>query len=284
MSQFHQAPHTFVSDVTVNVEDIERSLSFYQGLIGFKVLQQADREVRLSADGQTPLLTLKQPTDVEPKKPRTTGLYHMAMLLPQRSDLAQVLHHLIDHRYPIEGGSDHLVSEALYLSDPDGNGIELYVDRSPDTWEWDGNRVKMTVDPLNEEQLLAETQGELWSGLPAGTRMGHIHLHVSQLDEAESFYVHGLGFQIVSEFKHALFLSTGGYHHHIAVNTWAGVGAPKPAENSVGLHSFTIRYKSEESRDQVLTQLDEIEAPIKQTAEGYLTEDPAGNRIVLKVV
>ncbi|WP_456272362.1 VOC family protein [Bacillus sp. AK031] len=277
---FHQKPVTYVGQVTLKVQNLERSLLFYKEVIGFNILEQTERTASLTADGQTALVTLEQPEDIAPKTGRTTGLYHFAILLPERADLANIVQHFADIRLPL-GSSDHLVSEALYFSDPDGNGIEIYADRDPSGWSWNDGAVKMAVDPLNFEDLLSIKRENPWNGLPAGTVMGHIHLHVSELKKTEEFYTKGLGFDVVSRFgDQALFISDGKYHHHIGLNTWNGVGAPPPAANSVGLKSYSLVLPSEEKRNQVVDQLRKIGVHV---TDDFVTEDPSGNRICLNV-
>lgn len=237
---FHREPNTFVGQVNLKVQKLERALTFYQEVIGFKVLERTERKANLTADGKTILLSLEQPDNVVQMQGKTTGLYHFALLLPTRSDLANIVQHFVDIGLRF-GSSDHLVSEALYLSDPDGNGIEIYRDRDPSNWEWNIGEVRMAVDPLNFSDLLSGRKQQEWNGLPADTVMGHIHLHVSDLRKTEQFYIKGLGFEVVNRYgNQALFISTGKYHHHIGLNTWNGVGAPQSPENSVGLKSFII--------------------------------------------
>ncbi|QNG59493.1 VOC family protein [Bacillus sp. PAMC26568] len=279
--EFHRHPHTFVGQVSIKVQDLKRALAFYQEVIGFQILNQTERSANLTADGKTALLSLEQPENVVPKQRNTTGLYHFALLLPKRSDLGRVLQHLINISYPI-GASDHYVSEALYLNDPDGNGIEIYADRKASEWTWQNGQVSMATEPLDAQSVLAEGKGEAWSVLPAETVMGHIHLHVSHLKNTEEFYEKGLGFQVVTRYgKQALFMSTGGYHHHIGLNTWAGEGAPAPEVNSVGLRKFTLVFPSEEARAKVIQQLTKIGAPVKEKNGEIITSDPSGNNIQL---
>ncbi|MFD2681542.1 VOC family protein [Bacillus seohaeanensis] len=282
--EFHRPPHIYVGKVNIKVADLERSLTFYKDLIGFQILEQSGKRAILTANGRTPLLIIEQPDNVIPKQRRTTGLYHFALLLPNRSDLGAVLRHLLQNRYPIEGGSDHRVSEALYLSDPDGNGIEIYRDRPSTSWEWNNNEVVMTTEPLDAESLLNEGEDVKWEGLPNATLMGHIHLHVSQIANTEQFYQGGLGFDIVTRYgNQALFMSTGRYHHHIGLNTWNGIGAPTPVENSIGLGSFTLIFPDSMTRDKIIEQLQSIDAPVTKKASNYITKDPSGNTIELQV-
>lgn len=171
------------------------------------------------------------------------------------------------------GSSDHLVSEALYLHDPDGNEIEIYIDRNPSEWSWTDEEVAMAVDPLDFERLLKNrVPGETWEGLPEDTLMGHIHLHVSELEKTEEFYVKGLGFDVVNRYgRQALFLSKDNYHHHIGVNTWNGVGAPKPAENSVGMESYTLVLPNEEAIKETVANLTKIGVSVTEEAGRRMT-------------
>lgn len=278
---FHKRPNTYVNQVHLYVQDLARSLRYYQEVIGFKVLSSSGNTAELTADGKTVLVKLEQPADVTAKPKRTTGLYHYALLLPSRADLAQIVLHFAELGIPL-GSADHLVSEALYLNDPDGNGIEIYRDRDPSEWNWRNDEVNMTTDPLDFRGLLAGVEQQPWEGLPAGTIMGHLHLHVSRLDMAETFYVKGLGFQVVNRYGgQALFVSTGGYHHHIGLNTWNGVGAPPPPANSTGMHACTMVYPDEAARARAIERLTELGAKVSEQEGAYLTADPSGNRIRL---
>ncbi len=280
---FHREPITFVGQVNLKVQNLERSVAFYREVIGFEVIEQTDSSANLTADGKTVLLSIQQSNNLIPKQGKTTGLYHYALLLPKRSDLAEIVQHFreIGLRF---GSSDHLVSEALYLSDPDGNGIEIYIDREPSAWDWDNGEVAMAVDPLNFADLLSGGEQQRWKGLPAGTVMGHIHLHVSELVKTEEFYSKGLGFEVVNRYgEQALFISDGKYHHHIGLNTWNGVGAPAPSPNSVGLESFTIMFPNEEKKNKIIAQLKNIGASVTEENGLTIATDPSGNRIHLSV-
>ncbi|WHY78255.1 VOC family protein [Neobacillus sp. WH10] len=281
MENFHQKPSIYVGEVNIKVKNLDNAVTFYQNIIGFQVLERAESKAVLTTDGKTPLLTLEQPDDVIPKAGNMSGLYHFAILLPSRADLSVFLRHLIQTGYPL-GAADHYVSEALYLNDPDGNGIEVYRDRPSSEWTWKNNLVEMATEQLDSEGILAESDAE-WKGLPFGTVMGHIHLHVGDLQKAEEFYTKGLGFDVVSYYPQAAFLSTGGYHHHIAINTWQGVGAPTLPKNSVGLNWYTLVFPSEVARENVIKQLQQVGAPVKKEADYYVTSDPSGNQIRLVV-
>ncbi|WP_078553518.1 VOC family protein [Bacillus alkalicellulosilyticus] len=279
--KFHKPPLTYVSHAHLFVEDITRSLSFYQDVLGFKVFQNKEKQVHLSLDGQTKLLTIEQPVKVQRKEPRRSGLYHIALLLPSRKELANVLKYLISIGYDsMQGYSDHLVSEAIYLADPDGNGIELYCDRPSEQWEWTNNEVNMSSIPLDVPNLLKESDAKGFAGLHADTIFGHIHLHVADLQKAKEFYVEALGFNVVHQLgNHALFLSHGGYHHHVAINVWNGVGAPAPSLNSVGLQYFTLTIESEEEKTQILQSCFKLGYSVEEN----LISDPSGNQIQLRV-
>ncbi|WP_036119037.1 VOC family protein [Lysinibacillus sphaericus] len=278
---FHEKPNTYVTNVEIKVSDLQRSLTFYQEIIGFKILQQESHKATLTTDGETALLTIVQPEAVEEKRSMTTGLYHFALLLPTRRDLANVITHFHDKGVHL-GASDHAVSEALYLNDPDHNGIEVYVDRDESEWTWHNDYVHMVTEPLNIRSILEEGDGN-WNGLPAGTVMGHIHLSVSNLAEAEHFYTKGLGFEIVTRYgSQALFISTGRYHHHIGLNTWHSENAPKLGQNQVGLKTFSLRLDNEEQAATMKGNLRVMGAPVIEITGGFQTEDPAGNVVLLK--
>ncbi|MEH7480056.1 VOC family protein [Neobacillus drentensis] len=279
MDKFHHAPNIYVGEVNIKVKNLDYALTFYQNIMGFQILEKSDRKAVLTTDGKNPLLTLEQPKDVVAKTGRSSGLYHFAILLPSRADLSVFLRHMIQTGYPL-GAADHYVSEALYLNDPDGNGIEVYRDRPSSEWRWNNGLVEMATEELDGNGIIAESDAE-WSGLPAGTVMGHIHLHVSNLKKAEEFYTKGLGFEIVSYYPQAAFLSTGRYHHHIAINTWQGEGAATPPKNSVGLNWYSLVFPDESARENAIKQLKQLGAQISEEAEFFVTEDPSGNQIRL---
>ncbi|RHW34880.1 VOC family protein [Neobacillus notoginsengisoli] len=276
---FHRYPNTFIGTVHIKVENLERSVEFYQSVIGLHILDKEERSAVMGA-GTHPLLVIEEPKNVIPKQGRTTGLFHFAILLPTRADLGKKLRHLLEIDYPI-GASDHLVSEALYLDDPDGNGIEIYADRPSSGWNWANQEVEMATKPLDAQSLLAEAGKEKWMGIPEGTIMGHIHLHVANLKDAKNFYGDGLGFNLVSRYPQALFMSTGGYHHHLGLNTWNGIGAPPPKDNSVGLKQFSLIFAGEKERGDAASRLKEIGAEV---TEDYKVKDPSGNLIQLNVI
>jgi catechol 2,3-dioxygenase len=235
-----------IGQVSLTVRDLDRSRRFYQDVLGFKELSDG----RLSAGGRV-LIELHERADAIPKPRRSTGLYHFAILVPSRAALGRSLRRLADQRWPITGAADHLVSEAVYLNDPDGLGIEIYRDRPRDSWTIMDGQIAMASDPLDLQSIQDEPGAEApWTGLEAGTVIGHVHLHVPHLDQAEAFYCDRIGFTpMLRGYPGALFVAAGGYHHHVGLNTWAGVGAPPPPENAVGLRSFTIESRELEAAE-----------------------------------
>lgn len=281
--KFFQKPTMYVKDVSINVLHLDRSLQFYVDFLGFQVIEKTKRKAVLSADGTKRLLTLVQPKDVLPKESRTTGLYHFAILLPSREDLGSFLSYIAKSNIQI-GASDHYVSEAIYLSDPDGNGIEVYRDRPASEWNWQDGFVEMATVPIDAQGVLSAKKKE-WEGMPEDTIIGHIHLHVADLESAKEFYVNGLGLDVVTTYPGALFLSHGGYHHHVGLNVWNGIGAKRPLKNSVGLVNYRFAIPDENSLAQIVEKVEKIGVPISMVEENkiYETEDPSGNKIVLSV-
>ncbi|MHA6253361.1 VOC family protein [Oceanobacillus sp. CAU 1775] len=282
--KFFEAPTIYVGEVNINVTNLQRSIEFYRDFLGFKVLEETEGKAVFTADGKKALLTIVQPEGVTPKQPRTTGLYHFAILLPTRADLAAILQHLAektDGKIRL-GASDHYVSEALYFDDPDGNGIEIARDRPDSEWTWTGDTVSMASVALDAQGLMAELK-QPWQGMPEDTLMGHIHLHVDDIEKARNFYVNGIGMDIVTDMSSALFASHNGYHHHIGMNVWNGVGAPKPDPNSAGLNWYSLVFPNIEKRDETLGKLRELKATITEVEDDYLVEDPAGNNIRLVI-
>lgn len=283
-------PATTIGTVHLTVSNLERALAFYTGTIGFQVLRRARESAALGVNGR-PLLLLTELPGARPAR-GVTGLYHFAILLPSRRDLAIALAHLLELRTPLQGASDHAVSEAIYLADPDGNGIEIYRDRSRAEWPRAGAQVRMTVDPFDAGGVLDELKHApaTWSGLPAGTVIGHVHLHVAHLAPARRFYCDILGFALMQRFGNAAeFVAAGGYHHHIGYNVWAGIGAPPPAPDMVGLRWFTLRLPDRASVDAVLRRAEAAGLTINATptieVDGGslpLVRDPSGNGVAFE--
>lgn len=274
-------PGTHIGCVHLQVRDRERALAFYRDLLGFREIGREGATVWLSATGSLPpLLALTERPGARPKPPRTTGLYHVAIRLPTRRDLARALRRLLEHGWPFQGFSDHGVSEALYLADPDGNGLEIYRDRPREQWPWWAGRLRMVTKPLDVEDLLREATPEPWDGLPAGTDIGHIHLHVADLDEAEAFYSGILGLEVTQrDYPGARFFAAGGYHHHVGTNVWAGRGAPPPPVDAVGLRAFALVVPDEAAWAGIRARALAAGLPVREGPGVLFLRDPSANRL-----
>jgi catechol 2,3-dioxygenase len=277
------APATQIGPVALAVANLERSLAFYTDAMGFAPLERGDATATLGA-GETPLLLLAEAPGARAFPGHgVTGLYHFAILVPTRADLGRWLRHWLEAGYGLPGQGDHLVSEALYLSDPDGNGIEVYRDRPRAEWTWAGGTVRMAADPVDIRGVLAEAteHPEAWSGLAAGTRIGHVHLQVGDIARARAFYHDILGFDVTAEMPGALFVSAGGYHHHLGMNTWQSRGAGPAPVGTAGLRFYAIELPNAAARDAVVARL--TAAGIDHTvSNGVVTvRDPWRNVIVL---
>jgi catechol 2,3-dioxygenase len=276
-------PQTSIGAIYLKVSDLKRSVQFYQDVVGFEILRENEQSVELTADGKVSLLVLEKISDavVLPRR-NATGLYHFAILVPSRKDLSLSLRNLIKHDIRV-GQGDHLVSEALYINDPENNGIEIYADRPRETWNYNGQgRVIMAADPIEWQGLIDEAGDLPWNGLDEGTIIGHVHLHVANLQEAEHFYCNILGFNLMAKMSDsALFISAGGYHHHLGLNVWAGIGAPPPPANAVGLRYYTIVLPNKEVLETMLTNLRDAGINVEDLNEGWFVQDPSKNGILL---
>jgi catechol 2,3-dioxygenase len=239
-----------IGQVSLTVRDLDRSLSFYRDVLGFRESRRDGRSAWLGA-GHEVLVELHEDQHATAKPRRSAGLYHVAILVPSRAALGRSLRRLSGTHWPMSGAADHLVSEALYLDDPDGLGIEIYRDRPRGEWPVQHGQLQMASDPLDLQSIADEPGADTaWTGLDAGTVIGHVHLHVPHLDAAEQFYCGRVGFEpTVRGYPGALFVAAGGYHHHLGLNTWAGIGAPPPPEHAVGLRSFAIHAASLAAED-----------------------------------
>ncbi|HEX7071337.1 MAG TPA: VOC family protein, partial [Rhodothermales bacterium] len=231
----YRLPETIrLGRVRLQVADLARSLAFYSGVLGFRATDTSQGRALLAAqDSADPIVELVERRGANPVPRRgRIGLFHVAYLLPDRAHLARFVRHVADEGVPV-GMSDHLVSEAIYLSDPDGLGIEVYTDRPRDAWRVVNREIAMTTMPLNVPDLLRADEDGTWSGAPAGTQVGHVHLHVGDLNTGSAFYHDALGFdRVVWSYPGALFLSAGGYHHHLGTNVWAAGAAPATKDDA----------------------------------------------------
>jgi len=275
-------PDTRLGAIRLRACDVDRLQDFYETTIGLTPLDGTNGVLSLGV-GRTPLVELVSDPDAPSRPPRATGLFHLALLVPTRADLARTLRRVAGSGWPLSGASDHLVSEALYLSDPEGNGIELYRDRPRSEWRLVDGSLEMATLPLDLQSVLAEPGGETAAGsLPEGTTLGHVHLQVADLDAAETFWVDGLGLDVtVRGYPGALFTSAGGYHHHVGLNTWAGVGAPPPPPGARGLVRFEVVLPDDAAVDEAADRLARV-ASVDRVDEGVLAVDPSGNTVLVR--
>jgi catechol 2,3-dioxygenase len=278
------ASETTMGPVELTVADQDRSRLYYEQVIGLRVLDRAASTMSLGVDG-TELLVLVEEPGARPALGHT-GLFHFALLLPDRPSLARWLAHAARERVPLAGLSDHFVSEAIYLSDPDHHGIEIYADRPRSVW--DGQvEAGMTTLPLDVDALLAELDDpatEPFEGLPAGTTMGHVHLRVAEIPGTLAFYRDVLGFELMASYgSQAAFLAAGGYHHHVGANTWQSSGAPPPPPGTAVLRQATIVLPDDAERDRVAARVAEAGQEPESGPNGVTVLDPSGNRLVLAI-
>lgn len=253
-----------VARVGLKAKDAESLSAYYQDIVGLHEMARRGSAIVLGA-GDRELLEIEQFSTARPDDPRSAGLYHTAFLLPSRGDLARWARQAIDRHLPIAGASDHLVSEAIYLTDPEGNGIEIYADRPQDSWQWDGSKIAMATDALDVGGLLRELGRDkrMWDGAPVNTVIGHVHLRVGNAAEAEGWWHGQMGFDTMQTYgDKAVFLSSGGYHHHIAANSWQSPHAGK--------------------RDKDRTGLAWVELEDTVTKKNRSLEDPWGNVIIVR--
>ncbi len=292
------APATMIGEVQLYVSNLKRSTAYYKDALGFKLLEARGSQASLGV-GERRLIVLNEKPGAKPR-PQTgaTGLYHFAVLLPDRRSLARLLLHLAENEAEVQGVADHGVSEAIYLADPDGIGIEMYRDRRRSDWPADDlGRLQMGTDELDLDSLVMELKDGVpeWNGLPEKTVIGHVHLCVANLAEAEKFYTQVLGFQLTQRYASgASFVSAGGYHHHIGLNIWTGAGAPPPPPDAAGLRWFEVVLPGPQDLAAVQARLQEAGVPfdlqdasILQDAgilqdSGILVKDPSQNQMLLK--
>jgi catechol 2,3-dioxygenase len=268
--------------VSLSVSSLATSLAYYQDHIGLSVLEQNASDATLGVAG-LPLLHLHEVPGARLVR-RATGLYHFALRVPTRHDLARVILQFSKNRTPVSGASDHLVSEALYLSDPDGHGIEIYRDRPRAEWYDKQGQMQMGTEPMDVNSIVAELREneEPWTGLPAGTDMGHVHLQIANVAQADEFYLGKVGFSKMFDWPSASFIGAGGYHHHLGMNTWAGVGVPAPPADAARLLSYEIMLPSSASLNATRDQLHAAGVEITEREDGWSVVDPSQNVVIFK--
>ena len=268
------------------VADLDAQIAFYESSIGFK-LHRRDGDFAAMGAGKEDLLRMTQQTGARPSR-RTTGLYHTAWLVPTRDELVQHLKRIAATRTPVQGMSDHETHLAIYLPDAEGNGIELAWDFPRERWPMVDGKVNFSGGPTFPQELVDDIEKPLpaWEGVHPDTTVGHEHLHVADLNDSRGFYHGVLGFDVVADMPQmrALFVSAGGYHHHIGLNTWQGEGAPPPPLNSTGLRHITVELPTAEDLEIVADRVEQAGIAIEQTEDGLLIRDPAQNGVVLTVL
>jgi catechol 2,3-dioxygenase len=266
---------TGIGKVTLTVNDLDRVSDFYQEAVGLHLLRSDAATAELGVEGKT-LLELRRDPGARRRSPREAGLFHTAFLLPSRADLGRWIQHAMKTRPPVVGASDHAVSEALYLSDPEGNGVEIYADRPILSWQWKDGLVHMPSDPLDLDAVVAASAGGEWKGFPEGSTVGHVHLQVGAIPTAEAFYAKVLGFSVTSRYPGGTFYAADGYHHHIATNIWNSRGAGMRSYPGTGLANIEIAANPE-----FLTSVHAkaTEAGTADTTQGLTLSDPWGTEI-----
>jgi len=276
-------PQARIGHVHLTVSNLERALAFYRDVLGFEVTATYGRDaVFLSAGGYHHHIGLNTwaGRGAPHPAPGTTGLYHFAILLPDRASLGRFVAHLAENGV-YAGMSDHFVSEAVYLTDPDGLGIEVYADRPRDAWRYDERQLHMTTNHLDVDDLVRSARGQRWSGMPPGTVLGHVHLYVDDIEKAEAFYHDALGFdKVVWSYPGALFMSAGGYHHHLGTNTWAK-GAPPATDADARLLEWEVVVPTKKDADQAAQNV--VAAGYKAKPENgeWILTDPWGTSLRL---
>lgn len=273
-------PDSTLAYVQLTVSDLARASEFYRRALGFKVRRCEDGTAFLGAGGDDLLVLTERPGARQTRG--TTGLYHFAIRVPSRVDLARVIQRVVETQTPVQGFADHSVSEAMYLADPDGNGIEIYRDRPRDEWRDDQGRLRMTTEPIDLDGVMSglKEANESRDALPIGTVLGHVHLKVSHVRESEAFYCGVLGFDLTARYgPAAAFVSAGGYHHHIGMNTWESAGSPPAPEDAVGLRFFVVHVPNAAELQSVADRVRRAGLALRETDAGWLIRDPSQNSI-----
>lgn len=270
-----------IGTVRLKVRDLEAISTFYQAVLGLSPIETGDHRVTLGTRA-TPLLELRGDAALLPHDPRQAGLFHTAFLMPSRADLAHWLAHVMAMHVPLQGASDHIVSEAIYLADPEGNGIEVYADHPVSRWHGPNGDIQMSTDPLDVQNLLKAADGSDWSGFPVDGIIGHVHLQVGDTDAADRFYREVLGFDIAKRYPGASFYGSGGYHHQLAGNVWNSRRAGARPKEMVGLDEVEIVVRDAADLLAIAARAESGDIGIIKDTGGTTLLDPWGNAIALK--
>ncbi len=274
-----QTPPLTIGQVTLTVNDLEKIRDFYEQAVGLHLLRSDGSSAELGVD-DTVLLELQRDPSATKHSRGDAGLFHTAFLLPSRRDLARWLIYAGSRSLPLLGASDHIVSEALYLSDPEGNGVEIYSDRSASSWTWHGDTVEIATEQLDLMDLIQDNDDTLWDGMPKGSTVGHVHLQVGALAPAEEFYASLLGFDITCHYRGAAFYSTGRYHHHLATNIWNSHGALPRQQPSTGLADLKIFADNQDVLQGIRSRLP-ADRIVKDNASSLVISDPWNTQLTI---
>ena len=287
MKNYHTSDIPHIKNVQLKVSDLERSLNFYTQVLGLSILNQTVSQAELGNTKGQSLIELVELKDAIKRPQSFAGLYHVALLVPNRIALAKLVQHFIDHKIPVQGASDHGISEAIYLADPDGNGIEIASDTPDDTWPWINGKLdilgkngSMDIDAV----LASKNKDEVFEKMEAETIVGHLHLHASELEKSKQFYTEILGMDVVIDLPNsALFMSYAGYHHHIALNLWNGRNVPQNPVNAPGLALARLQVPSLEFLREIEDKLIKHQYSYTKKDQALFVLDPSGNPFELNI-
>lgn len=270
-----------IGAVRLKVRDLEQISAFYRSVLGLAPVETGEGSITLGT-GATPLLELIGDPSLTPLDPRQAGLFHTAFLMPSRADLGRWLAHASVARVPLQGASDHIVSEAIYLADPEGNGIEVYADHPVSRWHGQNGEIRMSTDPLDVQDLLGCAEGTDWSGFPEGGIVGHVHLQVGDTGAADRFYRDLLGFVITARYPGANFYGSGGYHHQLAGNVWNSRRAGPRPERMTGLDQVEIVLRDAADLASITVRAERAGIAVTSANGGAILHDPWGTAIALR--
>ncbi len=274
-------PALRIGSVSLGVSDLDRSAEFYQQALGLAPIVRENGTAVLGAEGTSPALVLSQIANPTPLPPGASGLFHVAWLHPSREALADTVRRVARAGWPLEGASDHGVSEAIYLSDPDGLGIEVYADRPREQWpHTPAGSIEMVTLPLDFEGLLARSGGEPPSAIAPGTSVGHVHMKVADVGRASHFYDGQVGFDEQARLPSASFLGAGGYHHHIGLNSWQSAGAARAPDTAPGLRELRFELSDETARGELQRRLADGGCEPHERDKELLVSDPDGQTLL----